>query len=178
MICTKASRPISTANFSLHRWMTHRPYWTLGTHPTVTYTWRLSWPPFLFKGRLGYMASSLPLRRYVLICKYPAVGSNRAIEVAQKFPNAQVTGVDIHAMVPRFVLGGPRWSPGGHCLPDFSMPTIAQSHPTFSSSSSISWPNHCHGNRVLSTWSTSGSSLYMYVREHLPMPCPPFQMSS
>jgi len=52
------------------------------------------------------MVSSLPLRRYVLICEHPAVDSNRAIEVAQKFPNAQVTGVDLHAMVPRFVLGG------------------------------------------------------------------------
>ena len=96
-------------------------------------------------------------------------GYNRAIDIADKFPNAQVTAVDISPMLSRFVC--PHRSLDGLSLPFFShltMSTVAPSPPTSNSSRSISWLNPCHGSRVLSMWSTFGSSSYMYVPEWAP----------
>ena len=74
-------------------------------------------------------------------------GYNRAIDIAEKFPDAQVTAVDIGPMLPRFVPGDLSGD-FPYQLSPIATSTIVQSPPTFNSSSSTFWSIHYHGNRV------------------------------
>jgi len=85
------------------------------------------------------MVCLLPPWHNILIRSVLPLGYNRAIDIAEKFPDAQVTAVDIGPMLPRFVPGDLEgFQDSLPAFAHFATSTIAQSPPTFNSSAATS----------------------------------------
>jgi hypothetical protein len=76
-------------------------------HSTLMWLWRTRCdaytllPSFITGPAQGYGMFAVSLKRYPHVERL-LFGYNRAIDIADKFPNAQVTAVDISPMIPRF----------------------------------------------------------------------------